>query len=103
MKEVVTAPRSPWQNAFAQRLIGSTRRECLDHVVVLNPRHLRGLLKSYFGYYHCSRTHLALAKDAPDRRAVMPRGESSPFRKSVGCTTVMNAAPRDGGEDTWIR
>jgi putative transposase len=75
MKEVVTAPRSPWQNAFAERLIGSIRRECLDHVVVLNPRHLRRLLKSYFAYYHCSRTHLALAKDAPDRRAVMPKGE----------------------------
>jgi transposase InsO family protein len=75
MKEVVTAPRSPWQNAFAERLIGSVRRECLDHVVVLNPRHLRRLLKSYFAYYHYSRTHLGLAKDAPDRRAVMPKGE----------------------------
>jgi putative transposase len=75
MKEVVSAPRSPWQNAFAERLIGSSRRECLDHVVVLNRRHLRRLLKSYFAYYHRSRTHLALAKDAPDRRAIMPRGE----------------------------
>ena len=75
MKEVVTAPRSPWQNAVAERLIGSIRRECLDHVVVLNPRHLRRLLKSYFAYYHCARTHLALAKDAPDRRAVMPIGK----------------------------
>lgn len=75
MKEVVTAPRSPWQNAFAERLIGSIRRECLNHVVVLNRRHLRRLLKGYFAYYHRSRTHLALAKDAPDRRAVMPRGE----------------------------
>jgi len=75
MKEVVTAPRSPWQNAFAERLIGSIRRECLDHVVVLNRRHLRRLLKSYFAYYHRSRTHLALSKDAPDRRAVMPNGK----------------------------
>jgi len=75
MKEVITAPRSPWHNAFAERLIGSIRRECLDHVVVLNPRHLRRLLKSYFAYYHCSRTHLALAKDAPDRRVVMPKGK----------------------------
>lgn len=75
MKEVVTAPRSPWQNAFAERLIGSIRRECLDHVVVLNRRHLRRLLKSYFAYYHCSRTHLALGKNAPDRRAVMPNGK----------------------------
>jgi putative transposase len=71
IKEVVTAPRSPWQNAFAERLIGSIRRECLDHVVLLNRRHLRRLLKSY----HRSRTHLALDKDAPDRRAIMPKGE----------------------------
>lgn len=75
MKEVVTAPRSPWQNAFAERLIGSIRRECLDHVVVLNRRHFRRLLKSYFAYYHRSRTHLALSKDAPDRRAVMLNGK----------------------------
>jgi putative transposase len=74
MKEVITAARSPWQNAFAERLIGSIRRECLDHVVVLNQRHLTRLLKKYFVYYHCSRTHLALAKDAPEPRAVMERG-----------------------------
>jgi putative transposase len=75
MKEVVAAPRSPWQNAFAERLIGSIRRECLDHVVVLSRRHLRNLLRSYFTYYHRSRTHLALAKDAPEPRAIMSRGE----------------------------
>src|ERR1700758_1330211 len=54
MKEVISAPQSPWQNAFAERLIGSIRRECLDHVVVLSQRHLRKLLKSYFTYYHRS-------------------------------------------------
>jgi Integrase core domain len=75
MKEVISAPQSPWQNAFAERLIGSIRRECLDHVVVLSQRHLRKLLKSYFTYYHRSRTHLALAKDAPESRAIMSRGE----------------------------
>jgi putative transposase len=75
IKEVVTAPRSPWQNAFAERLIGSIRRECLNHVVVLNRRHLRRLLKRYFMYYHRSRTHLALAKDAPESRAIMSQGE----------------------------
>ena len=75
IKEVVSAPRSPWQNAFVERLIGSIRRECLDHVVILNQRHLRRLLKSYFAYYHCSRTHLALAKDAPEPRAIQHRGE----------------------------
>lgn len=75
MKEVVTAPRSPWQNAFAERLIGSIRRECLDHAVILSQRHLRRLLKRYFAYYHRSRTHLALAKDAPEPRPIMRRGE----------------------------
>jgi putative transposase len=74
MTEVVTAPPSPWQNAFAERMIGSIRRECLDHVVVLGQRHLRRLPKSYLSYYHRSRTHLALAKDAPEPRAIMRRG-----------------------------
>jgi putative transposase len=63
MKEVITAPRSPWQSAFPERLIGSIRRECLDHVVVLNQRRLRKLMKEYFVYYHRSRTHLALPQD----------------------------------------
>ena len=75
MKEVITAFRSPWQNAFAERLIGSIRRDCLDHVVVLHQRHLRKLLKKYFVYYHESRTHLGLAKDAPAPRPVMAQGE----------------------------
>jgi len=74
IKEVITAPRSPWQNAFAERLIGSIRREWLDHVVVLNERHLRRLLKKYLAYYHGSRTHLGLGKDAPEPRAVMDQG-----------------------------
>jgi hypothetical protein len=75
VKAVISALRSPWQDAFAERMIGSIRRECLDHVVVLSQRHLRRLLKSYFTYYHRSRTHLALAKDAPESRAIMSRGE----------------------------
>lgn len=75
VKEVICAPRSPWQNAFAERMIGSIRRECLNHVVVLSPRHLRNILKGYLTYYHRSRTHLALAKDAPEPRAIMSRGE----------------------------
>jgi putative transposase len=75
MKEVITAPHSPWQNAFVERLIGSIRRVCLDYVVVLSRRHLRHLLKSYLTYYHQSRTHLALAKDAPEPRAIMRRGK----------------------------
>jgi hypothetical protein len=70
--EVVTAPHSPWQNPFAERLIGSVRRECLEHVVVLGERHLRRILTTYFAYYHRARTHLALDKDAPDGRPIEP-------------------------------
>jgi len=72
MEEVLTAARSPWQNPFAERLVGSIRRECLDHVMVWNQRSLRRTLQSYFAYYQRSRTHLALAKDAPEPRAVEP-------------------------------
>jgi hypothetical protein len=70
--EVVTASHSPWQNPFAERLIGSVRRECLEHVVVLGERHLRRILTTYFAYYHRARTHLALDKDAPDGRPIEP-------------------------------
>jgi transposase InsO family protein len=65
-----TSPRSPWQNAYAERLIGSIRRECLDHVVVLGERHLRHVLLSYMSYHNEIRTHLSLQKDAPISRAV---------------------------------
>ena len=64
-----TSPRSPWQNAYAERLIGSIRRECIDHVVVFGERHLRHLLLSYMNYYNGTRTHLSLHKDAPISRA----------------------------------
>jgi putative transposase len=70
IEEVLTAPHSPWQNPFAERLIGSIRRECLDHVLVLGESHLRRILARYFSYYHRARTHLSLAKDAPDIRPV---------------------------------
>ncbi len=68
--EVLTSPRSPWQNPFVERLIGTIRRELLDHVIILNERHLRRRLQSYLRYYHCSRTHLSLGKDAPEPRTV---------------------------------
>jgi putative transposase len=70
IEEVITAPRSPWQNPYVERLIGSIRRECLDHVVIFNERHLRRVLSSYLDYYHRSRTHLALEKDCPEDRPV---------------------------------
>jgi putative transposase len=69
--EVITAPRSPWQNAYVERVIGSIRRECLDHIVIFNERHLRRVLSSYIDYYHRTRTHLSLDKDCPDRRPIM--------------------------------
>src|SRR5262249_5198025 len=68
IEEVITSARSPWQNPFVERIIGSIRRECLDHLIVLSENHLRRILKSYFEYYHRSRTDLSLAKDAPEPR-----------------------------------
>jgi transposase InsO family protein len=68
------APASPWQNGFAERLIGSIRRECLDHIIVLGEVHLRRILKSYARYYNETRTHLALDKDAPLSRTVKRAG-----------------------------
>jgi putative transposase len=70
IRETVIAPRSPWQNAYAERVIGSIRRECLDHVVVLGERHLREILAKYVAYYNRTRTHLSLTKDAPEPRTV---------------------------------
>ena len=74
IEEVVTAPASPWQNAYCERLIGSIRRECLDHIIVLNERHLMRVLRSYSSYYHSSRTHRSLDNDCPDPRPVEPPG-----------------------------
>jgi transposase InsO family protein len=72
MTEVVTALRSPWQNPYVERLIGSIRRECLDHILVLSERHLIRVLTGYLGYYHTWRTHLALEMDSPERRPIQP-------------------------------
>jgi transposase InsO family protein len=69
------APASPWQNGFAERLIGSIRRECVDHIVVLGEAHLRQILRKYAAYYNELRTHRSLNKDAPIHRAVQHRGE----------------------------
>ena len=72
LREVVIAPRLPWQNAYTERVIASIRRECLDHVVVIGERHLLGILSKYVDYYNRTRTHLSLAKDAPEPRSVQP-------------------------------
>ncbi|MBZ0267962.1 integrase core domain-containing protein [bacterium] len=74
IEEVLTSPARPWQNPYVERLIGSIRRECLDHAVILGERHLRHLLRRYFSYYHRSRTHLSLDGDPPEPRPVHAAG-----------------------------
>ena len=74
IRDKPTAPASPWQNGFAERLIGSIRRECVDHIIVLGETHLRQVLKYYVRYYNESRTHLSLDKDAPFSRGVQVSG-----------------------------
>lgn len=69
-----TAARSPWQNPYAERLIGSIRRECLDHLVVMGAAHLRWILRSYAAYYNQARTHRSLAKDCPIHRPIQALG-----------------------------
>jgi len=85
--EVKTAPRSPWQNPFVERLIGSIRRDCLDHVIILDENHLRRVVVEYLDYYHEDRTHLGLDKDTPSIR---------PIQKSPKKGKVI-AFPRLGG------
>jgi putative transposase len=72
MKEVVSAPRSPWQNPYVERLIGSIRRECLDHIIIFNESHLRRVPSRYFQYHHWTRTHLSRDKDCPQPRHIQP-------------------------------
>ena len=72
VEEVITAPWSPWQYPYCERLIGSIRRELLDHVIVGGERHLHHLLASYFAYYHLARPHVGVRGDAPEPRAVEP-------------------------------
>jgi putative transposase len=96
IREVLTAPQSPWQNAYVERLIGSIRRECLDYVIVFNQAGLRRILQSYFDYYERSRTHLSLGKDAPISRPIQPaamgRG-SWRFQKLAGSIIATNVSP----------
>ncbi len=70
LREVLTAPASPWQNAYAERVIGTFRRECLDHTIILGERHLRRTVKRYADYYNRVRTHLSLEKDSPKGRLI---------------------------------
>jgi transposase InsO family protein len=96
--EVLTAPHSPWQNPFAERLIGSIQRECLNHVLVLGKRHLRRILIRYFAYYHQARTHLALDKDATDLRPI----ELSTRISSTSCAAISAPTPLYSAGDAVI-
>ena len=78
MDEVITAPRSPFQNPYAERLVGLNRREGLDHVIILNENHLRAILRSYLSYYHEARPHLSLERNSP-----IPREVERPSKGSV--------------------
>jgi putative transposase len=84
IEEVATAPRSPWQNAYVERIIGSIRRECLDHVIIFDERHLRRVLSDYFQYHHQSRTHLSLSKDCPEPRPIQPPSAGTVITFSTG-------------------
>jgi hypothetical protein len=84
--DVCTAPRSPWQSPYVERMIGSIRRECLDHVVVLHERHLRRILGTYFAHYHQWRGHQALDMDRPESRPIESRERG----------TVVEVAERSG-------
>ena len=75
IEEVPIAPRSPWQNPYCERIIGSIRRDCLDHVIVLNEAHLHHILTEYFQYYHNWRPHLSLDRNSPTPRCIEPPSE----------------------------
>jgi putative transposase len=77
IREVLSTPRSPWQRAYVERVIGSIRRECLDHVIVFHESSLRRTLDSYLDYYHRARTHLSLGKDSPEPRSIQPPEKGS--------------------------
>jgi Integrase core domain len=89
-----TSPRSPWQNPYAERLIGTLRRECLDHVLIFGERHLRRILALYSSYYNQTPTHLALGKDAPLRRAVQGSG-------TIIATPILFGLHHRYGYDFW--
>ncbi|MGE5411231.1 MAG: integrase core domain-containing protein [Clostridiales bacterium] len=75
IKQIVTYYRSPWQNGYVERVIGSIKRECLDHVIILNEDHLRSVLSDYLSYYNKYRTHLGINKDSPEGRPVQLAGK----------------------------
>ena len=95
IKQVLSAPRSPWQRAFVERMIGTIRRECLDQVIVYNERSLYRHLKISTEYYHRNRTHLALEKDTPESRPIQPPESAGSYRRRcwVACTIATSGVP----------
>jgi hypothetical protein len=104
IEEVVTAPASPWQNAYVERGIGSFRRELLDHVIILYDRHLKRLLSSYLDYYHSWRTHRSLDQDAPDERPVRSAelGQVVEFQSSRCSITITFQAQHEFSGRTGV-
>ena len=98
---VRTAPRSPWQDAYVERVIGSIRRECLDHVIVMNAAGLHRMITNYVAYYMRSRTHLALGRThrSRDRSHCRWMDALSPRQTSAVCTTVTTASPHSRPHD----
>ena len=85
IEEVVTAPHSPWQNPYVERLIGTIRRECLDHMIIFNKEQLRRILQEYFSYYHEARPHQSLEGNSPARREIEPPPKGQVIRQPVLC------------------
>ena len=85
IEEVVTAPHSPWQNPYVERLIGTIRRECLDHMIIFNKEQLRRILQEYFSYYHEARPHQSLEGNSPARREIEPPPKGQVISQPVLC------------------
>ncbi|WP_225709676.1 TonB-dependent receptor domain-containing protein [Bradyrhizobium cenepequi] len=107
IRDKPVAPASPWQNGFAERLIGSIRRECLDHIIVLSEMHLRQILRSYARYYNDIRTHRSLNKDAPVARPVQRTGASNRSPSSADSITTTSgfrfSVPTGGELEATLR
>jgi putative transposase len=93
LEQKLIAPQSPWQNPVVERLIGSLRRECLDHIIVFNQEHLRRVLTDYLGYYYRHRTHRSLEQDCPEPRAVEPPDQGNIVEPSQAPTPVLISLP----------
>jgi hypothetical protein len=98
IEEVLSTPRSPWQRAYVERVVGSIRRECLDHVIVFDEGSLRRILASYFDYYHQSRTHLSLGKDSPE-----PRPMQSPDCLEIARRIPGPGPTNEGNNESLLR